>query len=377
MSNIQDDMFGGINYVPILSISVAEMSALEQLPEKDKDLILPILPIKGWATSLHLENTIKKIEKTINKRRWIASIDTSFLNDNPQFLLTGSYPRPVFYELLSLMDPKDGYLKWYEYILALPSAIPSLIWGDISQIPKQIDNLNSIGRGIVLIITSKTDPYEAQSALSHVSKLKLSNVLVVLELGQINSSTISQNVFISNRIKQFSIAAPAGHYAISASSFPTSFSGYNRSENTIYERMLFNKIKNNCPEINLIYSDRGSARSEKMNGGGGVPSPRIDYPLKDEWKFIREEFEDSSAPAEGEKEALYSKIASEIINSEYWDADLKLWGTQLIELTSKYDKYGINSPARATAARINIHLYLQLHYDVNIDDLDTDDDWID
>ncbi|WEE21742.1 hypothetical protein [Aeromonas caviae] len=47
------------------------------------------------------------------------------------------------------------------------------------------------------------------------------------------------------------------------------------------------------------------------------------------------------------------------------------------ELTSKGDDYGITNPNRATAVRINIHLYLQLHYHDLIEGLDTDEEWID
>ncbi|WP_407300889.1 beta family protein [Klebsiella quasipneumoniae] len=48
-------------YAPILSLSLSEMEALENLPEKDKDLILPIFPLKGWMSSQLLENSLKKI----------------------------------------------------------------------------------------------------------------------------------------------------------------------------------------------------------------------------------------------------------------------------------------------------------------------------
>ncbi|ENW5234796.1 hypothetical protein ACFLPG_002787 [Acinetobacter baumannii] len=49
----------------------------------------------------------------------------------------------------------------------------------------------------------------------------------------------------------------------------------------------------------------------------------------------------------------------------------------MIERTALRDPYGINSPQKATSARINIHLYNQLHYMDNLSDLDTDEDWVD
>lgn len=61
----------------------------------------------------------------------------------------------------------------------------------------------------------------------------------------------------------------------------------------------------------------------------------------------------------------------------YWENDLGLWSNYIIELTSKGDDYGINSAQKATAVRINKHLYTQLHYEFSGEITDTDDDWID
>ena len=78
-----------------------------------------------------------------------------------------------------------------------------------------------------------------------------------------------------------------------------------------------------------------------------------------------------------EKEVLYQEAAIEVMNSEYWDAELRLWGTQMIEKTSLGDQYGITSANRATAVRINLHLYQQLHYFDVLKSLDTEEDWVD
>lgn len=127
----------------------------------------------------------------------------------------------------------------------------------------------------------------------------------------------------------------------------------------------------------MIYSDRGGARAAKLSGGGAIPPPRIDYALKNDWRFIRKEFLDSQNVARGEKERLYKEAAIEMLNSDYWIDGLKLWGVQMIEKTSEGDEFGITSPNRATAVRINLHLYQQLHYNDMLENLDTDEDWVD
>lgn len=365
-------------YTPILAISPAEMSAIEELPEKDKNLILPVFPLRGWVGSQKLDNTLKRIEKAIGTRFWIANIDESFLTDNKEFLLTGKYPpRDVFNEIEQLINPHNGYENWCNFIDGNPSAIPTVLWGSSKELSSQIEKLNSVGRGLVLIISPKTNQSQIQEAFRVISDLKSTNVFVMLDFGQVSSSMLSLVENISNQLHSVSSTIQASLYSISASSFPSSFSGYNHAENSIYERNVFNKVRELCRGLNLVYSDRGSARADKINGGGGVPSPRIDYPLKNEWKFIRKEFEDWNGPADGEKEELYSNIAKELMDQDYWMPNLRLWGTQLIELTSKSDEFGINSPIKATAARINIHLHTQLHYDSVTEAVDTDDDWID
>lgn len=372
---LQDSDFP-YKYAPILSISPAEMSAIEELPGKDKDLILPIFSLRGWVGSQKLENTLKRIEKSIGSRYWIANIDEAYLSENKEFLLTGKYPREVFYQVLELLEPQNGFEKWVQFISEQSTAIPTLLWGKVKELESQIINLASLNRGLVIIISAQTRQSEIQEALRVISSNSLNDIFVLLDLGQVASDIVSQENAVANELNVLNTAVPEALLSYSASSFPSSFSGYNRGENPIYERQLFNKICESRSHLRLIYSDRGSARAQKISGGGGIPSPRIDYPLKNDWRYIRREFQDAKNPYEGEKEALYTEIASQMILENYWQPELKLWGTQLIELTSKRDSFGINSPIKATAARINIHLHLQLHYD-DIAPVDTDDEWVD
>ncbi|WP_288741412.1 hypothetical protein, partial [uncultured Rheinheimera sp.] len=293
-------------YTPILSISPAEMSAIEELPEKDKDLILPVFSLRGWVGSQKLESTIKRIKKSIGSRVWVANVDETFFTENADYLLTGKYPREVFHQLKRLVVPDNGYNNWFEFLTENEKAIPTLLWGDIRELETQIHLLTSLNRGLVIIVTAKTNPFEVKEVFRVLSLNKMNNVFIMLDLGQIDSHHLAQYPSIANQLQNLSASLPEALFSISASSFPSSFSGYNRGEIPIYERLLFNKVREKCNDLRLVYSDRGSARSEKISGGGGIPAPRIDYPLKNDWRFIREEFSDSKEPKDGEKESLYS-----------------------------------------------------------------------
>lgn len=365
-------------YTPILSLSPSEMEALEQLPNKDKDAILPIIPLKGWMGSQNLENSLKKIKKTIGDRKWIASIDSDFLSNNKNFLLTGVYPREVFNQLLELKNPNEGYVNWYKFLKETPEAVPSVLIDDLAQIGKEAEQLLTLNRGLAFIFeVKKLASTSYNEIINTVSKLKTDDLFFIYDLGTISNDFNDYYQPLVNLINKTKTIIPSARISVSGTSFPANFAGYIKGENPIYERRLFNKIKQVISVYPMVYSDRGSARIEKQSGGGNMPPPRIDFALKNDWRFIRREFKDPKSPDEGEKEQLYFSCAKEIMSQDYWPTSLHLWGTQMIELTSKKEKFGINTPQKATAVRINIHLYTQLHYDDVLEDIDTDEEWED
>lgn len=353
------------------------MNALEELPEKDKNLMLPFFRLRGWVGSQKLTNTVSRIQKSIGKRYWIADIDGSFL-EHPDFIRTGEYPREVFKEIKALLDSNNGYENWFQYLRDIPEAIPTLQLSDYQEVGLELDKLLSLQRGLVVKFSLK----EIESQLCYqvielLAKYKIETLIILFDYGRIDSSIMAFVQKISDLIRYTATELPNATISISSSSFPDEFAGYENGEKPIYERLLFNKIKQNLYDVKLIYSDRGGARAEKIKGGGGVPAPRIDYPLNHDWRFIRLNYDDPNNIQNGEKSELYKTIARRMVDSNYWEPNLYLWGTQLIVRTEKGDKYGIDSPAKATAVRINIHLHRQLHYGADLEIIDTDDDWID
>lgn len=367
-------------YVPILSISPSEMSALEELPSKDKDCILPVFSLKGWVGSNKLESSLKRIAKAIDSRYWIADIDDKFLADKRNEVY--EYPREVFYEVEELLKSDNGYSKWCEFVTLNQNIIPVLQLHDFTQFESQLVTLSNLERGVVLRFNfHNIESGKFAEYLNVVKEKRINDILIIFDFEQLTSSAITDDKIktIVDILHGVHENIPGSLVSLSGSSFPDSFSPFENGENPIIERLLYNKVKAKLDYADLIYSDRGSARIEKSGGGGGIPTPRIDYPLFNDWRFVRKEFEGKDDPTKDEKSALYTLAAKQVMASNYWDSKLDLWGVQLIELTAKGDSYGINNPQKCTAARINIHLYLQLHYDLQgQDDLyDTDEDWED
>ena len=363
-------------YSPILAISRAEMVALEELPEKTKDKLLPIFPMKGWAAAADIGKMLERIELSFGKRPWIADLDLVSLDRS---LSNPEKKRMVHDELNSLRDPANGYKNWCDFILGTENLIPCLRLEDEKQLERQLLNLNDINRPLaVRFIEGKTLP-GLTSILQRIRSFGIENLYIILDYEQKRQNDLVQEATYLSHIAQAFGAFPKGKIIFSATSFPNSFSHIEtgNDEQEIYERTLFNRLKSRNLG-NLIFSDRGSVNLNNGGGGGEPIPPRIDYPLKGKWVFYRAEFEENS-----DKDQLYQSVASSLIkNKSAWNAELYIWGTEMIRRTASGNSTGkrlsINSPASATASRINIHLYLQAHYNASTEELiDTDDDWED
>ena len=350
--------FQTVPYVPILSVRPAEMNALGELPERDKDALLPFFLLRGWVGSHEIDNTLRKILEVYGERPWVADIDPNYHPKESR--------RPVHDTLDALKNPSDGYENWFEFLQKIPNAIPCLQIDDIDQLGEQLPSLSALGRGIAIRIPMDMQP-DINAILGVLLTVQGLNPLIILDYGQSNRDLLGSAASAIAIVNNVFGAIPDASIVISATSFPSDFVGVSHQE--IFERHFFNIVRDECPDIPLIYGDRGSARAKPIGGGGGTPAARIDYPLNNEWKFYRED----AAPPQG-----YNDAANALIKDKVWIKDLHLWGTNQILLAAKEDGYAIRSPVRATAVRINIHIHTQLHYDEPTEALvNTDDDWID
>lgn len=365
--------FEKIEYIPILGLKPAEMAALQELPEKDKDGLLPLIPLKKWANSGSLEKSFKRIEKAFGKRPIILDLDKEYLSTCTEDKVGASS------EFLELCDSAEGYKNWVNLFKQYSNYIPVLQIKDVEELHTQLNGFIELKCPIVLRLEFglKTDKkLEIEDFVDALKvlltqKKSINDLLIILDYGDFSRKDLINYQRYKSIIEWFSKNFPSVSICISGTSFPYSFAGSYRGEIPIYERQIYNKICKELTDIQLIYSDRASTRAGKLGGGGQRPPPRVDYPLKNDWRFVRKEDDDYEA------RYLYQEACREVIKSEYWNKDLRLWGVQMIEETSLKDPYGISSPQKATAVRINIHLYLQLHYFENLEDLDTDEDWED
>ena len=143
-------MFDKYKYLPKLALSPAEMGAYDELPDMDKDGIIPLIPLRGWVASKFLENSLNKIQEVIDGRFVVLDIDQDYIYDNKDYLITGEFPREVFYQLRDLLDSKNGYENWCNLVRENEWIIPVLQTKDISGVAIQYQSLCSLNRGVVI-----------------------------------------------------------------------------------------------------------------------------------------------------------------------------------------------------------------------------------
>jgi len=350
------------------------MRALQELPESDKDALFPVFPLKPWQSSHYLDSTLSRIEEAYGKRPFFVDID------EPE-LIEPDKRRPVHDEIDQLLVSDNGYENWCSYVEKRSNLVPAVQLADLNEFFTQIDRLYAMERGILVSIKEFQFP-----SISNIVKAVAArtsgglDVCFLLDLGQGNKNLLQKQAEVTSYIKTVTELAALSFSSISASTFPESFGGLTEQE--IYERQLFDGVLIHSGAPRLIYSDRGGAKAERQTGGGGAPLPRIDYAHRQKWNFFRDETSANMelTPEARRKLKIQAYIAQAkllVANSSIWDPSLPLWGTQMIEKTALGNVDAINSPVRATAARINLHLHRQLFYNDPGAGYDTDEEWID
>jgi Beta protein len=349
-----------VNYVPILTVRPAEMRALEELPENDKQLMLPVIVLRPWLNANDFESSAEKLDEAYGKRTFIADLDREYDFSEGEL-------KPAAKSLKELLSSADGFKNWCEFVDAHPQMIPVLQIGPPGETEKQIAKFVELDRGIVVRLPKQDFGY-LPAILSMLAGVKSESLLFIFDFEKPRNGDLANIALCDGLIKTVLFAFPACGISVSATTFPESFDGV--KEVKIEERQFYSLLCKANPTLRIHYGDWGSARAERNGGGGGRIIPRIDYPVFDKWYFFRKDQFNGYVAAAQE---LTSKAFESV-----WKPVLPIWGTQMIERTAKGDKYAIVSPVRATAVRINLHLHRQIYFDNPKQAfIELDDDWVD
>jgi hypothetical protein len=350
-----------VSYLPLLAVRPAEMLALQSLPERDKNLLLPIFRLQPWVGARKLESALARIADAYGDRPYFVTLSDPDVVDKR---------RQVHDQLDELRDASGGFDAWCRFLEdpKRSNLIPSLQLTNVGEFDAQAQRLNALRRGLLVPLEIGGFPF-IRAIASRTAALTDGgrDVLFLLDWGRQTRSLLLLEAEATGYVQSILEVAPNAMVALSASTFPESFTSLTRQ--SIYEREFFEAVSQRSDRV--IFSDRGSARAERTTGGGGVPAPRIDYALSRSWHFFRSDSSD-------DRPSAYQTQASHLMkDTAIWDSNLRLWGTQMIERTALGDEGAITSAARSTAVRINIHLHRQLFFGDPAAGYDTDEEWTD
>lgn len=340
-------MLEGRTYVPLLYLRLAEMTALQHLPDPTKALTLPIIRLRPWLNSKEFKKGIQRIHDAVGARPFGFDLDRDRI---------GHRSSASFQEFEALFDGSDGHENYYSAVDESGSGLPILRsdGSNIASLRAELDRVRNLERGLfVRVDVSGSQPIRviAEECLSQ----NLENVVFILDCGWHSSLLIYQAKCVAllrmllSKSNQFELVVAGGDFP--ADGFADKGQHFAIDGE---ERLLVEAVRREINEAEIIFGDWGSTRlpstDNEIRRGG---RPRIDMPTRQGWECWRK-----AAPGKSfDEPAIAAATARGLGGSS------GLWGEQMIIATRDGQEPFIKGPGTASAARINLHMVLQAHYD--------------
>jgi len=352
-----------IVYVPTLAIRPSEMNGLEQLPARTKDKMRPLFLLAPWANAKSLGKAIERAQKAYPDRDYFIDIDRSYLVGNPEAEAQA--------EFLDIQNSEFCFDAWWSLLTEYDKAIPCLQLQDQKRecIFRQIDRAQNLNREFCIRIRIQNIPENLNDLIFCLNEVGSSDYTLVLDGEWVRDPLELQmriSGFITNGLAELKAHIPL---VVSCTSMPKEYGQIEGVESIPFNnRKLVEQVSRNHNERRIVYGDWGSTRPRERSGGSGIAPNRVDYPKDDYWIIARK-------CGTGH---TFQEAAEEIVfRSDKWDADLNLWGVNMILQTLKNEDFGINTLKKNVAARVNIHLHRQAFYGEDLGSIDLDEDWQD
>lgn len=343
------------NYCPILHARLAETKALIELPGVTKDRLFPVIVWRPWPNARLLERTAEKLVEAMGERRFAVDLDRT--------RVTSGADTPAAEEFRVLFDDADGHARYYEFVRAIPNAVPVLRTASL-QLARQLAHIETLDRGVVIRVEWGAAAETVQAACTLVQDTP--DVVVLVDAGW-SRDLLVREAWASSVIQAVTQVRPEVELVVSGSSFPDAFTGIRgRATIPLIERRLHTELVRRHNAANLFYGDWGSTRPPTVDAGIMRNIPRIDLPLQNEWLCYRQD---------GDQD--YQRLAQEVIADRMWPAELAIWGTHMIVATASALPGSIRSPNTAAAVRVNIHLHRQAYVGADVVPGDPEEPYVD
>lgn len=361
-------MFEVAQYAPLLHTRQAEIRGLRELPEGTKDLLFPLFALRPWPRAKSINSAIDHVISAMGGRLFGLDFERDFPPADPE--------NPAQVEFDALRSPVANFSNYFERIEEIDGAVPVLqLTGDLDQLPHQIERVAEIGRGGFCRITAD-DAHKVTQVRAAIANMPADEFSVFIDAGW-RTDILSQSAWALGIAQKFFEQTPERAIVICGSSFPMDFSKVGASSSfDINERGLFQHVRSNL-NANLIYGDWASTRPPSYDQGVKRTVSRLDVPLPATWNIFRaQKYEDPTDEDQWLRET-YQELADRVVEDDCWGDIPTVWGRYAVECTAAELPNSIKSPIIAAAARVNLHLHIQAHYNTpeligNTDDPYTD-----
>jgi len=341
--------FDQYRYYPSLRTRLWEMRGYRELLNEDKDALLPIFVLANHSSTKAIADVYAKVEEVLGGRKCILDLEQS----------------PIYScdECEELARPDSGFEAWRQFLVERPNAVPTALLpsgGPLRDIVRQVMLLEATsGQVVVRSRSPETDVPILSSIMSAVDSVN--NLLIVLDFGYVRSRSKAKAFEAANVINALRSVDEAARIVVMASSFPKSVAAYDdaASRLEIEERGMHSALGGDAV---AIYGDFGSIHPEPMEPMLARFVPRVDYPIPDAWLFRRLRNDQGG----------YQRCAELITQTVDWDPTLvnRVWGATQIDMAAKGDLTKRSAPGPWIAARVNMHLWQQIHYRDGLDAID-------
>lgn len=347
------------SYSPTVAVRPAEMRGIEELAEKDKATIFPMVLLAPWVGSATLDKSIERLRKAYGDRPVFIDIDRDFRSSNPS--------NEAHRQFFQLQQGDVQFQRWREFIGAHDGLIPVVQHRGQSanDLLVQLEWAEGLGRGFGFRFD---DPTEGIPALLGPVLQQIEHAEFGFFLdGRWSPTAIEHELWFRNSVTTLNGFHQGVPIVLSSSNFPAEFSNIEGVQTrTIGSRTVFNAVRQATNQPLLVYGDWGSTKPRKYERSG-TPLPRIDYATRNNWAIARNKAE----------QWTYADAASHMMQSQHWRSGLSVWGANMIERTALNDPFAIDSSSKNVAARVNLHLHVQANYASGDAVVDTDDPWED
>lgn len=366
--------FAEFPYYPALQSSHGEHIGYRELPDYDKDRLLPIFELSQRTDETNLNAPAADIRTTTAARPFILDLskDALPLPTMPRNPRNPAEAQARFEQgtevatrynqhLAELLNPADGFASWRRLAATFPNAVPTLQFTDPAtqarQILRQASLLSRDGQSLAIRFTR-----EHAAAISPVISQIISvlespdQLLIVVDCGQARRGAEEQAAFAAQSITDILsdmdiLEEPMIRAVCMSNSFPNGRHDGLRE----FENIDWTIWRDARDTFSFMFGDYAAMYRHRRTGFTPFDwRATVVLPLDESWLFYRH---DNARDEQGWIDGA-TAIAGD---ARFGDAP-DIWGTHVIQQAAGGSLEDINSTRFWYASKVNIHIHRQIDF---------------